>query len=203
MVKYWGKYGEQLPKNASISFTLSNCHTRTSVLFQKKSTEGFDFEVYLDGKQEKGFEPKIQKFFERVEAYVPFLKNYQFKIEIGNLFSSEFLMIKFFGKFYMITGIISIIIQLFLSGRILSYFGVSAGIGSYPFLTIAGSVTFIFFSPFFALSLIKGVDQIIKPTMLGTSMELIWLPISPKKKKITKPFSIGEIIYKGRNIFKY
>ena len=114
--------------------------------------------------------------------------DYQFKIEIGNQFSSELQMIKFFGKFYMITGIISIIIQLFLSGRILSYFGVSAGIGSYPFLTIAGTVTFIFFSPFFALSLIKGVDQIIKPTMLGTSMELIWLPISPKKKKFTKPF---------------
>tara|TARA_B110000438_G_scaffold296731_1_gene341883 strand:+ start:3 stop:2360 length:2358 start_codon:yes stop_codon:yes gene_type:complete len=88
----------------------------------------------------------------------------------------------------MITGIISILIQLFLSGRILSYFGVSAGIGSYPFFTIVGSVTFIFFSPFIVLSLIKGVDQVIKPTMLGTTMELIWLPISPKKKKFTKPF---------------
>ncbi|MBW2936903.1 diphosphomevalonate decarboxylase [Aureisphaera sp. CAU 1614] len=86
LVKYWGKYGEQLPKNASISFTLSNCHTKTNVSFQKKESEGFDFEVYLDGKREKGFEPKIQKFFERVEAYVPFLKNYQFKIETSNSF---------------------------------------------------------------------------------------------------------------------
>lgn len=86
LVKYWGKYGEQLPKNASISFTLSYCHTKTSVSFQKKESDGFDFEVYLDGKREKGFEPKIQKFFERVEAYVPFLKNYQFKIETSNSF---------------------------------------------------------------------------------------------------------------------
>ena len=60
LVKYWGKYGEQLPKNASISFTLSNCHTKTNVSFQKKESDGFDFEVYLDGKREKGFEPKIQ-----------------------------------------------------------------------------------------------------------------------------------------------
>ena len=86
LVKYWGKYGEQLPKNASISFTLSNCRTKTNVSFQKKESDGFDFEVYLDGKREKGFEPKIQKFFERVEAYVPFLKNYQFKIETSNSF---------------------------------------------------------------------------------------------------------------------
>lgn len=86
LVKYWGKYGEQLPKNASISFTLQNCHTKTTVSFQKKNTKRFDFEVYLDGKREQGFEPKIQKFFERVEAYVPFLKNYQFKIETSNSF---------------------------------------------------------------------------------------------------------------------
>ncbi len=42
--------------------------------------------MYLDGKREKGFEPKIQKFFERVGKYVPFLKDYKFKIETTNSF---------------------------------------------------------------------------------------------------------------------
>ena len=73
LVKYWGKYGEQLPQNASVSFTLSECRTETSLSFQKKESDGFDFEVLLDGKREESFEPKIQKFFERVEKYVPFL----------------------------------------------------------------------------------------------------------------------------------
>ena len=114
--------------------------------------------------------------------------DFQFKIEIGNQFSSDLEMMKFFGKFYMITGIISIIIQLFLSGRILSYFGVSAGISSYPILTIVGSTTLIFFSPFIAISLIKGIDRVIKPTLLETAMHLLWLPISPKKQKFVKPF---------------
>ena len=87
LVKYWGKYGEQLPKNASISFTLSNCYTKTTLSFEKAtSTEDFQFEVYLDGKREKGFEPKIQKFFERIETYVPFLRDYKFKIETSNSF---------------------------------------------------------------------------------------------------------------------
>ena len=87
LVKYWGKYGEQLPKNASISFTLSNCHTKTALSFEKRKTsEDFQFEVYLDGKREKGFEPKIQKFFERIEKYVPFLKDYKFNIETTNSF---------------------------------------------------------------------------------------------------------------------
>ncbi|WP_339701941.1 diphosphomevalonate decarboxylase [uncultured Marixanthomonas sp.] len=87
LVKYWGKYGEQLPKNASISFTLSNCHTKTRLSFERiTSTEDFQFEVYLDGKREEGFEPKIQKFFERIETYVPFLRDYKFTIETTNSF---------------------------------------------------------------------------------------------------------------------
>lgn len=86
LVKYWGKYGEQLPMNPSVSFTLKNCNTRTTLSYQPKSTTGFDFEVYLDGKREISFEPKIQKFFERVEVYLPFLKEYKFKIETSNSF---------------------------------------------------------------------------------------------------------------------
>ena len=86
LVKYWGKYGEQLPKNASVSFTLNNCNTKTTLSFDVKTTEDFDFEVYLDGKREAGFEPKILKFFERVEIYLPFLKDYKFKIETSNSF---------------------------------------------------------------------------------------------------------------------
>ncbi len=87
LVKYWGKYGEQLPKNASISFTLSNCNTKTTLSFEKIATSNdFNFEVFLDGKTEVPFEPKIQKFFERVEVYLPFLKDYKFKIETSNSF---------------------------------------------------------------------------------------------------------------------
>ena len=86
LVKYWGKHGEQLPKNASISFTLSNCLTTTKLIYQRENTNTFNFEVFLDGKRELGFEPKILKFFERVEVYLPFLKQFSFKIETSNSF---------------------------------------------------------------------------------------------------------------------
>ncbi len=86
LVKYWGKYGEQMPLNPSISFTLKNSHTRTLLNYEKKQTDGFEFEVFLDGNRETSFEPKIQKFFERVAAYLPFLKDFKFKIETTNSF---------------------------------------------------------------------------------------------------------------------
>ncbi|NND61963.1 MAG: diphosphomevalonate decarboxylase [Flavobacteriaceae bacterium] len=86
LVKYWGKHGEQLPKNTSISFTLSNCATETILKFQRKEGADFDFQVLLDGKREANFEPKIEQFFSRIEAYLPFLRNYSFTIETSNSF---------------------------------------------------------------------------------------------------------------------
>lgn len=84
LVKYWGKHGEQLPQNPSISFTLSNCHTRTTISYQKSNA--LSFQVFLDGKRAEGFEPKIATFFERIKKYVPFIKGYQFTIETTNSF---------------------------------------------------------------------------------------------------------------------
>jgi diphosphomevalonate decarboxylase len=86
LVKYWGKYGEQLPKNTSISFTLNNCHTKTKLGYVPTNSNKFEFEVYLDGQRAKSFEPKILKFFERIEVYMPFLKQFKFKIETTNSF---------------------------------------------------------------------------------------------------------------------
>lgn len=84
LVKYWGKYGEQLPQNPSISFTLSSCHTKTTLSYRK--SDNSTFKVFLDGNREEGFEPKIKTFFERITTYVPFVKQYSFTIETSNSF---------------------------------------------------------------------------------------------------------------------
>ncbi|MGV6828984.1 MAG: diphosphomevalonate/mevalonate 3,5-bisphosphate decarboxylase family protein [Flavobacteriales bacterium] len=88
LVKYWGKYPLQIPANASISFTLNNCHTQTQLTFQKKDnpSNNYDFEVYFEGKLSINFKPKIETFFNRVEEYLPFLKDYRFEIHTQNTF---------------------------------------------------------------------------------------------------------------------
>ncbi len=87
LVKYWGKRDNQIPENPSISFTLDACKTTTTLSFSKKGNQdSFSFDVFLDGKQQDDFKPKIETFFKRIEAYLPFLKNYHFKIETANTF---------------------------------------------------------------------------------------------------------------------
>ncbi|MGC1204195.1 MAG: diphosphomevalonate decarboxylase [Flavobacteriaceae bacterium] len=87
LVKYWGKKENQIPENPSISFTLNDCKTTTNLSFSKKeSHDNFSFEVFLDDEKKDDFKPKIETFFKRVEVYLPFLKNYHFKIETSNTF---------------------------------------------------------------------------------------------------------------------
>jgi diphosphomevalonate decarboxylase len=87
LVKYWGKKEHQIPENPSISFTLSDCKTITKLSFTKKENKtGFSFDIFLDDEKKDDFKPKIETFFKRIEAYLPFLKAYHFKIETSNTF---------------------------------------------------------------------------------------------------------------------
>ncbi|GGG96806.1 diphosphomevalonate decarboxylase [Polaribacter pacificus] len=87
LVKYWGKTDPQIPKNASISFTLNACHTNTKIDFVKKSTtDEVQFELFFEGKKKEDFKPKIAKFFERILIYCPYLQAYQLTIHSDNSF---------------------------------------------------------------------------------------------------------------------
>jgi len=88
LVKYWGKKEQQIPENPSISFTLDNCKTITTLTYTKteKDPNNFSFDIYLDNILKEDFKPKIETFFKRIEVYLPFLKSYHFKIETENTF---------------------------------------------------------------------------------------------------------------------
>ena len=112
LVKYWGKHGEQLPKNTSISFTLDACHTITTLEFvENKSipetsvtsnrisndddSEPFEqiitqrfskTDIFLDGKRKPEFQKKIGTFLMRIMKLVPFLTDYDLVIKTHNSF---------------------------------------------------------------------------------------------------------------------
>ncbi|MGS2740294.1 diphosphomevalonate/mevalonate 3,5-bisphosphate decarboxylase family protein [Sinomicrobium sp. M5D2P17] len=88
LVKYWGKRGEQLPANPSVSFTLDTCATTTTLRFKRleRPASGFGFDLLFEGKTREDFKPKINDFFGRIEKYIPFLKDYHFTIETSNSF---------------------------------------------------------------------------------------------------------------------
>ena len=84
LIKYWGKYEGQIPANPSISFTLSNCKTETKMIF--RSGEKFSVKTFLAGKEETKFSEKIEKYFQNIEKYLPWILQGSFVIETENTF---------------------------------------------------------------------------------------------------------------------
>ncbi len=88
LIKYWGKKPVQIPENASLSFTLSNCKTITSISFKKReiSNKHFGVRFLFEGKPKPSFETKIQVFLERALPHFSFLKDFDFEINSSNTF---------------------------------------------------------------------------------------------------------------------
>ena len=84
LVKYWGKKGRQLPQNPSISFTLKNCKTETSVSFEK--SDRFALQFRFDGKENGEFQTKISDFIHANMESFPFLRKMELHVDSHNTF---------------------------------------------------------------------------------------------------------------------
>ncbi len=86
LIKYWGKREIQIPMNPSISFTLNESYTQTRLKFEPKESSGWEVAVFLDGELKEDFVPKIIGFFNRIDAFIPFLNRFKFEIHTHNTF---------------------------------------------------------------------------------------------------------------------
>ena len=84
LVKYWGKKGKQLPQNSSISFTLSQCRTETSVFYEKSDRFSLDFS--FEGKPNEAFRAKIEQFLLEQREFFPFIDQLDLRIQSRNTF---------------------------------------------------------------------------------------------------------------------
>ncbi len=88
LVKYWGKKGNQLPANPSLSFTLSECVSETTVILTPKTLPAKEIELrfYFDKKENLAFRIKILKFFEGISKEFSLLQNYGVMVYSSNTF---------------------------------------------------------------------------------------------------------------------
>ena len=128
-----------------------------------------------------------------LSGVVTVLVDYQFKMIASDTFPDEGRLVAFFGLFYAISGASSIIMQFFVTGPVLSRFGILFGLLMLPFFLILGSVSFILFPVLFSATAAKYSDQTFKFTIFGSSMELLWLPVPADTRRTLKPQISGTI----------
>jgi diphosphomevalonate decarboxylase len=87
LVKYWGKHGNQLPRNPSISITLRESVTTTEIEYQLISkADGLSLDFYFEGKPAREFAERIGQFLNKQTGKYPWLNQVQLTIKSSNTF---------------------------------------------------------------------------------------------------------------------
>ena len=86
LVKYWGKMPVQVPRNPSLSFTLSKSNTKTRIEYTSASGRDMKVDFYLNDQPNPEFGLKTKAFFESISDIFPFIRQLDFKIYSENTF---------------------------------------------------------------------------------------------------------------------
>ncbi|MBN2616427.1 MAG: diphosphomevalonate decarboxylase [Bacteroidales bacterium] len=86
LIKYWGKKGNQIPQNPSLSFSLNKAHTQTTVQYRPAKGNKFSVDFLLNGKTNAAFGEKTTSFFKSLSEVFPFIRQLDFTIHSENTF---------------------------------------------------------------------------------------------------------------------
>lgn len=88
LTKYWGKHGHQLPRNSSVSFTLSTAKTITQVSFESKEKPSSDINLSFEfeGQLNAAFAQRIIRFLEKNKEALPYIDAFEWHISSENTF---------------------------------------------------------------------------------------------------------------------
>lgn len=87
IVKYWGKKGNQIPCNSSLSLTLSNSFTEVEAeISEKTSDEDVQLSYYFEGEINEQFGKRVAKFLVDNREFFPFIEEKAITIHSSNSF---------------------------------------------------------------------------------------------------------------------
>jgi len=101
----------------------------------------------------------------------------------------------FFGTFNMIAGVMSLILQLVLTGRVLRTAGVGAALFIVPTAMLMGSLGVFVLGTLVAAAALKASDQVLRYSIDKATTELLYLPVPAAHTFRVKSF-IDTVVYR-------
>ncbi len=95
---------------------------------------------------------------------------------------------EFFGRFYLVTNIVGMLLQIGVTGFVVRRFGILAALLVLPVALLAGGLGVLFVPGLAAATLTRGSDAAFRYSMGRTSLELLYLPLSPVVRERMKVF---------------
>ncbi len=123
-----------------------------------------------------------------VSVIVANLVDYQFNAVVEDNIPNMDERTAFFGVWLSNLSVVSLVIQLFFTRRILSRLGVGASLFFLPIGILFGAIAILLFPVLWAAVLIKVSDGSFKQSINKAGLELLFLPVSSEIKQQAKAF---------------
>ncbi len=101
----------------------------------------------------------------------------------------------FFGTFNTVAGLVSLVVQLLLTGRVLRFAGVGTALFIVPVAMISGSAGVLVFGTLASVAMLKASDQVLRYSIDKATIELLYLPVSAAQTFRVKSF-IDTVVYR-------
>lgn len=101
----------------------------------------------------------------------------------------------FFGTFNMIAGVMSLLLQLLLTSRVLRTMGVGPALFIVPTAMLMGSAGVLLLGTLVAASALKASDQVLRYSIDKATVELLYLPVPSADTFRVKSF-IDTVVYR-------
>ncbi|MBN2493896.1 MAG: HEAT repeat domain-containing protein [Deltaproteobacteria bacterium] len=122
------------------------------------------------------------------------LVDYQFKVSARYAYlNQEDQLAAFFGLFYGLTGCLSVLLQVFVTGRILERFGILVSLLLLPAALLVGTIGLLVHVALWSATLLKGGDAVLRYTVNDATVQLLYLPVPSSIRGRAKAFVDGII----------
>ena len=123
-----------------------------------------------------------------ISVLIAKLVDYQYSDYASRLIEDPEELASFFGFWFSTLSVISLLIQLFLTKRIVGTFGVGKSLLWLPSGILIGSLLLLFLPQLWVIVFIKIIDGSLKQSVNKAATELLSIPIPIDVKKKTKTF---------------
>ena len=123
-----------------------------------------------------------------VSVVVSTLIDYQFKATAKEAYLSADALAGFFGSYYAWLSVVTLVMQLWLSGKVLMGLGLTPSLLILPFALLAGSIGFLAWPGLVAATATRMGEASLRTSINQSGVQILYLPVPDSIKKKVKVF---------------
>jgi AAA family ATP:ADP antiporter len=130
-----------------------------------------------------------------VSSFVTEVIDWQFKSVAKEFIPAKDHLAAFFGDFTFYAGILTLVVQLLVTSRLLRRFGIGVALFTLPVGLVAASGCMLLTGTLFSAVLLRGTDWVWRHSIDKSSVELLYLPL-PSHVKFQVKWFIDTVIWR-------